>query len=55
MKGWLGAIQVLSNADGGGEGVTFIGGGGKRYKGVRFNVISVTRRWVSNFQEKRVT
>ena len=28
-------------ADGGGGGVTF--SGGKRYEGVRFNVISVTR------------
>ena len=41
----LGAIQVLHNTDGGG------GGGvsnfpGKRYEGVRFNVISVTRGWV---------
>ena len=26
--------------------------GEKRYKGVRFNVISVTRGWVSKFQEK---
>ena len=37
------AIQVLRNADGGG-GVQF--SGGKRYEGVRFNVISVTRWWV---------
>ena len=53
----LGAIQVLCNADGG-------GGGGcvsdilekKRYEGVRFNVISVTRRWVGvQFPEKSVT
>ena len=40
---WLGTIQVLHNADGGG-GVTF--SGEKRYKGVTFNVISVTRGWV---------
>ena len=36
----LGAIQVLRNPDGGG-GVRFFGK--KRYEGVRFNVISVTR------------
>ena len=46
------AIQVLRNADGG--GIKF--SGGKRYDGVRFNVISVTRGgWVSNFQKKSVT
>ena len=39
----LGAIQVLRNADGGG-GVRF--SGKKRYEGVMFNVISVTRGWV---------
>ena len=38
-----GAIQVLRNADGVG-GVKF--SGKKRYEGVRFNVISVTRGWV---------
>ena len=40
---YLGAIQVLRNADEGG-GVKF--SGKKRYDGVRFNVISVTRGWV---------
>ena len=41
---------MLRNADGGG-GVTF--SGKKRYEGVGFNVISVTRGWVgSNFPEK---
>ena len=47
-----GAIQVLHNTDGG-------GGGGvrfnrkKRYEGVMFNVISVTRGWVGvQFPEK---
>ena len=45
---------MLCNADGGGGGVKF--SGKKRYEGVRFNVISVTRRWWgSNFQEKSVT
>ena len=34
---------MLRNADGGG-GVKF--SGKKRYEGVRFNVISVTRGWV---------
>ena len=38
-----GVIQVISNADGGG-GVNF--SEEKRYEGVRFNVISVTRGWV---------
>ena len=38
-----GAIQVLHDADGGG-GFQFYGK--KRYEGVRFNVISVTRGWV---------
>ena len=48
-----GAIQVLRNADGGGRGVTF--SGKKRYEGVRFNVISVTRGWVGvQFPEKSV-
>ena len=41
---YLGAIQVLRNADGGGGGVWF--SGKKRYVGVMFNVISVTRGWV---------
>ena len=49
-----GAIQVLrknGNADGGGV-VRF--SGGKRYIGVRFNVISVTRGWVGvQFPEKK--
>ena len=46
----LGAIQVLRNADGGG-GVWF--SGKKRYEGVMFNVISVTRGWVEvQFPEK---
>ena len=46
----LGAIQVLRNADGG-WGVRF--SGKKRYKGVMFNVISVTRGWVGvQFSEK---
>ena len=41
----LGAIQVLRNAVGvGGGGVNF--SRKKRYEGVRFNVISVTREWV---------
>ena len=41
----LGAIQVLRNADGvEGGGVTF--SGKKRYEGVMFNVISVTRGWL---------
>ena len=39
----IGAIQVLRNGDGGG-GVRF--SGKKRYEGVRFNVICVTRGWV---------
>ena len=39
-----GAIQVLRNAVGGGGGVSFPGK--KRYEGVRFNGISVTRGWV---------
>ena len=39
----LGAIQVLRNADGVGV-VRF--SGKKRYEGVRFNVICVTRGWV---------
>ena len=45
----FGAIQVLRNADGG--GVKF--SGKKRYEGVRFNVICVTRGWVAvQFLEK---
>ena len=35
---------MLRNGDGGGGGVKF--SGKKRYEGVRFNVISVTRGWV---------
>ena len=46
----IGAIQVLRNADGGG-GVWF--SGKKRYEGVMFNFISVTRGWVGvQFPEK---
>ena len=51
LKNLYGAIQVLRNTDGG-------GGGGhifrkKRYEGVMFNVISVTRGWVGvQFPEK---
>ena len=42
---------MLRNAGGGG-GINF--SGKKRYEGVSFNVISVTRGWVgSNFQEKK--
>ena len=43
---------MLRNADGGGGGgVKF--SGKKRYAGVRFNVISVTRGWVGvQFPEK---
>ena len=42
---------MLRNAVG---GVSFPGK--KRYEGVWFNVISVTRGWVgSNFQEKSIT
>ena len=40
---YLGAIQVLRNADGVG-GVRF--SGKKLYEGVRFNVIGVTSGWV---------
>ncbi len=40
----IGAIQVLRNAVGGGGGVSFPEK--KRYEGVWFNVISVTRGWV---------
>ena len=48
---YIGAIQVLRNADGGGGGVRF--SGKKRYEGVMFNVISVTRGWVGvQFAEK---
>ena len=43
---------MLPNADGGGGGVGF--SGKKRYEGVRFNVICVTRVWVQ-FPEKSVT
>ena len=45
-----GAIQVLRNADGGG-GSDFLEK--KRYEGVMFNVISITRGWVGvQFPEK---
>ena len=44
-----GAIQVLRNADGGGGHIFKK----KRYEGVMFNVISVTRGWVGvQFSEK---
>ena len=50
----LGAIEVLRNADGDGGGCQIFRE--KRYEGVRFNVISVTRGWVGyNFQTKSVT
>ena len=42
---------MLCNADGGGGGVRF--SGKKRYEGVMFNVISITRG--SNFQKNSVT
>ena len=46
----IGAIQVLRNADGGGGCQIFPK---KRYEGVMFNVISVTRGWVGvQFAEK---
>ena len=42
---------MLRSADGGGGGVSF--SGKKRYEGVMFNVISVTRGWVGvQFPEK---
>ena len=42
---------MLRNADGGGGVSTF--SGKKRYEGVMFNVISVTRGWVGvQFPEK---
>ena len=45
---------MLRNADGGRGCVIF--SGKKRYEGVRFNVISVTRGWVGvQFPEKSVT
>ena len=48
---YLGAIQVLPNTDGGGEGGQIFRK--KRYEGVMFNVISVTRGWVGvQFPEK---
>ena len=50
----MGHSSVTYNADGGGW-ITF--SGGKRYEGVRFNVIRVTRGgWVGvQFPEKTVT
>ena len=49
----LGAIQVLRNADGGGGCLIFWK---KRYEGVMFNVISVTRGWVGvQFPKNSVT
>ena len=51
---WLGAIQVLRNAVGGGRVSDFPEK--KRYEEVRLNVISITRGWVSvEFPEKNVT
>ena len=44
---------MLRNAVGGGGGVKF--SIKKHYEGVRFNVISVTGGWGTNFQEKSVT
>ena len=45
---------MLRNAVGGGRVSDFPGK--KRYKDIRFNIISVTRGgWVSNFQEKNMT
>ena len=38
----FGAIQVLRNAVGGGCQISWK----KRYGGVRFNIISITRGWV---------
>ena len=49
------AIQVLHNVMGGeGEGVKFPDekGAKMRYEGVLFNIVRVTRGWVSNFQKK---
>ena len=43
---------MLRNADGGG-GVKF--SAKKRYEGVRFNVISVTRGWGVQFSGKNIT
>ena len=43
---------MLRNADGGVGGVRFFGK--KRYEGVMFNVISVTRGW-SNLQKNSIT
>ena len=49
-----GVIPVLHNADGGGR-VCVKFSGKKRYEGVRFNVIGVTRGWVGvQFPEKSV-
>ena len=43
---------MLRNADGGGGCQIF--GGEKRYKGVRYNVICITRGWVGvQFSEKK--
>ena len=46
------SVEVLCNAVGGG-GISFRGK--KCYESVRFDVISVTRGWGSNSQEKNVT
>ena len=40
----MGPFKCFRNPDGGGGGVRF--SGKKRYEGVMFNVISVTRGWV---------
>ena len=46
----IGTTQVLRNTDGGGGCLIFLK---KRYEGVMFNVISVTRGWVGvQFPEK---
>ena len=49
------STMLISYPNAGVGGVSFPGK--KRYEGVRFNVISVTRTggWGSNFQEKSVT
>ena len=49
-----GAIRVLRKAVAGGR-VSDFPGKKKRYEDVRFNVISVMKGWVSNFQKKSVT
>ena len=46
---------MLRNADGGGGPGVVNFSGKKRYEGVRFNVISITRGWLGgvNFKEKK--